>query len=213
MLKVDLHLHTSEDPYHGYIQYNARELIDNMSELGYDVIAITNHGEVTYDQDLANYAKEKGLLLIPGAELVIEGKEVLVLNIKSADGIKKFSDLEKLKDVLIIAPHPFYPKRRCLRSKLAKNISLFDAVEFCYYSKVMSPFNKKAIKASKKYGKTLMGASDAHALLQLDYTYSLVDSEKEIFSIFDAVKQGKVKVVSRPLGVRNLFRLVANTLK
>lgn len=213
MLKVDLHLHTSEDPYHGFIQYTAKELIECMADLGYDVIAITNHGTVTYCEELAEFAKEKGILLIPGSEIVIEKKEVIVLNVRDTEGIKKFSDLENLKDALVIAPHPFYPKRRCLRKKLIKHISLFDAIEFCYYKNFMNPFNKKAIRTAYEYNKTIMGVSDAHVLLQLNHTYSLIDSEKDVLSIIGAVKQGKVEVVTNPLSYFKLVKLMVNTLK
>jgi len=64
-LKTDLHIHTAEDPRDN-ISYSARDMIDRAGELGFDVLSITNHNVVTYDEDLAAYAKKKGILLIPG---------------------------------------------------------------------------------------------------------------------------------------------------
>ena len=117
--------------------------------------------------------------MIPGAEIRIEGKEVVILNVENIEEIKKFSDLKKLKNALVIAPHPFYPKRYCLKNKLIKNISSFDVVEYChYYRNYIDFFNKKAVKIAGAYNKPLVGTSDAHALFTLNHTYSLVDSKK-----------------------------------
>ena len=63
-LKCDLHLHTKEDSRH-QLNYNAKELIDAASGHGYDVLSITNHNTVTYNRELADYAEERGILLIP----------------------------------------------------------------------------------------------------------------------------------------------------
>ena len=71
-LKCDLHLHTSEDPRH-QLHYSAKDMIEEASKKGYHVISITNHNTVTYDQELADFAHEKGILLVPGVEATIMG--------------------------------------------------------------------------------------------------------------------------------------------
>ena len=76
-LKCDLHLHTKEDPRH-QLSYTAKELIDAAAGHGYDVLSITNHNIVTYDSELADYAADRGILLIPGVEATVMGKHVLI---------------------------------------------------------------------------------------------------------------------------------------
>jgi hypothetical protein len=44
-----------------------------------------------------------------------------------------------------------------------------------------------------------VGTSDAHFLAQLGTTYSLISAQKDLESVFSAIRQGKVEVVSRPL--------------
>ena len=44
----------------------------------------------------------------------------------------------------------------------------------------------------------ILGLSDAHSLKQLDYTYTLVDSEKDHESIFQAIKDNRTTIVTRP---------------
>ena len=92
MLKADLHIHTNEDPVDfSKINYSAKDLIKYAAKLHYNVLAITNHNSILYNCMLKSYAKKHGILLIPGTEADIGGKEVLLLNVKQHD-IKKISD-------------------------------------------------------------------------------------------------------------------------
>src|SRR5450755_2246017 len=61
MIKVDMHMHTGEDPKDG-LRYPATALIDRAVELGYGAIAITLHCQVIGDERVFAYAREKGLL-------------------------------------------------------------------------------------------------------------------------------------------------------
>lgn len=203
MLKADLHLHTAEDP-EDKIGYTARQLIDRASLLGFDVLAITNHNSMFYNKKIKAYAEKKNILLIPGAEMRLEGADVLVYNIekKEAEKLKKIPDLKKIKKrkkSLIAAPHPFYVYRS-LGKKLKKNIGLFDAVEYChFYTRMTNRFNNKAAYIASENKKPLVGNSDAHELWKLNSTYTLIDAKKDVDSVVRAVKKGKVKVITRPL--------------
>ena len=80
MLKIDLHTHCNEDPVDRWIKHSAKELIDHAASLNFNVISITCHNKVVYSKGLNEYAKEKDILLIPGAERDIEGRHVLLYN-------------------------------------------------------------------------------------------------------------------------------------
>jgi len=57
-LKVDLHLHTQEDPK-DKVKYTAKQLIDEAWRQKFDVLAITNHNVhnmVVFDDYLKKYA-------------------------------------------------------------------------------------------------------------------------------------------------------------
>lgn len=95
-LKADLHLHTSDDPC-DRIDYSAEILIDTVAENGLDVMAITSHTEVIFNEYLAAYARERGVLLIPAVELNIEKKNVLLLNPDTEQArATTFADLRRL---------------------------------------------------------------------------------------------------------------------
>ncbi len=212
-LKVDFHTHTSEDPQ-DYIDFSSEQLIDRAAALGFDALAITNHHVVTFSPGLEKYAAERGLLLIPGAELTLSNSHVVIVN----PDIERDLKMDSLADLagrdnsgsLVIAPHPYYPGFKCLRSKLGANIAAFDAIEFSFfYNHLINP-NKKAVKAARKHNKPLAGSSDCHNIWQVGYTYSLVEADKNIPSIIAAVKQGKVELVTTPLPLSTMVRVGIN---
>lgn len=213
MLKCDFHLHT----YHpsDNVYYTPKELIDYMAAKGYDVISITNHGWVEYTEKLADYAKKKGLLLIPGVELSLEGKDILLINHEDIRNIKKIKDLYKIKskDNLIIAPHPYFLLSHCLGKKLEKHIKLFDCVEYSHFYNLFLNLNKKAELIADKYELALVGNSDAHNFCQIGHTYTFVDADKNIDSIINAVKNRKIKLVTKPLPVFLFLRIALWEIK
>ncbi len=206
MLKADFHIHTNEDN-RDLITYCAKDLIDCASEKKYEVVALTNHDIFTYTPELVEYAAGKGILLIPGIESTIEGKHVVILNPRQdVEAVRTFSDLREYRkqhpEIFILAPHPYYPHLRkySLKSYLLKHIDLFDGIEYChYYTRIFDHFNSVAKKVASQYGKPLIGTSDSHHIFQLDKTYTMVDSEKNIESVISALRNNRISIVSRPL--------------
>ena len=213
MLKVDFHTHTADDPK-DYISFSSKELIDRASELGYDALAITNHDIVTGRPKLERYAEARGILLIPGIELTLSNKHVIVINPppRGLPGISALEDLPRVRSEssLVIAPHPFYPGFKCLWSKLVEHIGLFDAIEFSFFYSRLINRNRPAVGVARAAGKPLVGSSDCHNIWQVGLTYSLVEAERTIPSIIAAVKEGRVQVATTPLSMRAMFRVGAN---
>lgn len=210
MLKCQLHIHVAGDPEH-YHSYSAKDLIKKAKHLNYDVLAITCHDKVVFTKSLQNHAGKHGIILIPGAEMTIEKKHVLCINIdQKIENIHTFPALREYKkahpDCLIIAPHPFFPGRTTLKEKLIEHIDLFDAIEnsFCYTS--TKNYNTKAIKLAEKYGKPVIATSDCHFLKDLDLGYTLIDSPKNISAIISAIKQNKIKIHHSPIGYFRIFK-------
>lgn len=201
-IKADLHLHTREGE--AFIAYDARGLIDRAAREGFRVLSITNHDTLTFDEDLAAYARERGILLIPGVEATIEGRHVLLYNLDvPPERIRTFADLRQLKgpEWLVVAPHPFFPGPASLWGRLLDNIDLFDAIEFCHFYTRRIDFNRRAVRLALEVGLPLVGTSDSHLIQQFGTTYSLVDGEMTVASVLNAIKKGHVTVVSRPLTV------------
>jgi len=212
MLKADMHMHAKGDPEDVFITHTSEELIDYAASLSFDVLSISAHGKVIFSKQLESYAKKRGILLIPGAEAWIEGRHVLIYNItdKELQNLKTFDDLrafrKKRKDILVIAPHPFYPLSSCLHEKLAQNIDVFDAIEISHFYFGFIDFNRKSFRVAKKYNKPLVALSDSHFLWMFGRNYTLVDSKKDVKSYMAAVKAGNVRPIHRSMTVYRLLR-------
>lgn len=214
MIKIDLHMHTGDDPYDG-LRYTAVQLIDRAVDLQYAAIAITLHEKVLEDERVFEYARARGLILIRAVEWTIGGRDVLLYNItqREADRLKSFDDLrahrrERGEDFLVVAPHPFYPKGHSLRGQFEPNMDVFDAVEYAQIHLAwFDRFNQRAVAVACKHGKPVIANSDAHNLWMFGRHYTMVDAEPTLASIFAAVRQGKVQPVSPPVTVRECFRM------
>lgn len=205
MLKCDLHLHSKEcSPT---VKHTAKELIDKASELNFDVLSFTIRDRVFYPENLVEYAKSKNILLVPGSEITINGKHVLVYGLEDVSMIKTFNDLRK-ENCLVVAPHPFFKDKTCLGKDLIKNIDLFDGIEYSHFYNHLVNWNKKAVKVAKEFDKPLVGGSDCHLMnLQFNRTYSLVNANKEADSVFEAVRDKKIEVFSNPLKLKEFFEI------
>ena len=215
-LKADLHVHSRANHSPKPAKCNSLEIIDRAAELGYEVLAFTDHDVVTYNEHLAEYAQERGILLIPGLERTIDGRHVLLYNFDfSRDAFDTFEAIKRHKrpDALVIAPHPFFPGGHSLQHRLEENLGLFDAIELSHFYTKKIDFNKLAVEKARQYNLPLVGNSDTHFIFQLGSTYSLVEAEKDIESVIRAIKVSRVKVISQPLnllrfGHINLFMLL-----
>ncbi len=213
-LKVDLHLHTAEDPL-DRVTYSAEELIDRASDEGFDVISITNHHRMTFNDRLFSYARMRGVLLIPGMEITIRRRHVLVLNPPAHRRCLDFPSLSRLRrpETLIVAPHPYFPGSYSLNGYLLRHLELFDALEYCHFYSSKINFNARALEVSKSLGLPLIGNSDAHFLSQFGITYSLIHADKNLPSVFAAIRQNRVEVVSRPLRPREMRSIAGRFLR
>src|SRR3979490_1126739 len=93
-IKIDLHIHTLDDPK-DIIDYSAHQLLERARELGFGVLAITLHDAVFDRPEVYADAAAMGILLIPAAEMRLEGADVIVLTVtsKAVVDLKTFADL------------------------------------------------------------------------------------------------------------------------
>ncbi len=213
MIKIDLHMHSGEDPKDG-LHYPATALIDRAVELGFAAIAITLHGKVLDDPRVFEYARQKELLLIPAVEWRLQHRDVLLYNVTQRDveTIHTFADLrafrrERGETVLTVAPHPYYPVRHSLRKELEQNIDLFDAIEHAQIHLTWFNPNRSALETSLEHGKPVIANSDAHNLWMFGRHYTLVDAEPTMLSIFHAIREDRLQYYSPPITVWECFRV------
>ena len=222
-LKFDFHMHTLDDPYDHHVYHTVYELLDKAASLGYGALSITLHTRQFESEAASRYARERGILLIPGVEQDIEGRHVLLINFPKAEAeqVATFADLERLRQqadragarqTLIIAPHPFFPSGVALQEKFWSHSRLFDAVEVSgFYHARWNP-NRKAIRAAESLGLPLVGNSDTHTLEQFGKTWSEVSCPQDADCILKAVKAGRVAVRGRALDAGEMGRIGWNVI-
>src|SRR6202163_4212893 len=94
-IKVDLHIHTLDDPKDA-LDYSAHELLERARSLGFRVLAITLHDAVFDRAEVFADAARMGILLIPAAEVRLEGADVILLNVSASEiePLRSLNDLQ-----------------------------------------------------------------------------------------------------------------------
>ena len=199
-----MHAHCNLDPRDYRIcQFSPEQLIHAAAGQGFEVLSITCHDLNIWSEELSDYARNLGIILIPGMEVTTEKtRHILVYN--SDKEPESLNTLEKIRKCskgggLVVAPHPFYPGRTCLRGYLEKNPDLFDAVEYSGFLVRGLNFNRKSVKFADRTGKPVLGFGDIHYLWQLGKTYTWIYAEPEIRSILSAIRLGLVRIETTPL--------------
>src|SRR5438309_11918736 len=97
-IKIDLHIHTLDDPKDA-VDFSAHQLLERARSLGFRVLAITLHDAVFDRKEVFADAAAMGILLIPAAEMRLYGADVIVLNVTAEEvaELRDFDDLRRLR--------------------------------------------------------------------------------------------------------------------
>lgn len=203
MIHADFHIHSNNDPHDRYIRYSPHQLIDRLAEKGITLASITHHEKLVFEEAWKAYAEQKGICLLPGVELNIDGADVLLIN-ATTDNIDTFNQLREYKrqhqDCLIIAPHPFGAFVSALNEKLEEHIDVFDAIEINAAMVFATKSNWKAVQMAHKHNKPLLAGSDTHHLMQVGTARNTIDATTWEEAL-TCIKQGRIrpKITVNPL--------------
>jgi len=215
-VKIDLHIHTVDDPK-DVIDYSAHQLLERARDLGFGVLAITLHDAVFDRTEVFQAAAEMGILLIPAAEVRLQGADIILLNVTPAEiaALKSFDDVRQLRarrgsSVFTIAPHPFFVIGGSLGTRLLDNIDCFDAIELCHFHKGLFDFNRRAVKVAARHHKPLIATSDAHQLHAFGRHYTRIPRPREltIDNVFEVLRTGPLQPISPPASTVDLVSMI-----
>jgi hypothetical protein len=215
-IKVDLHIHTLDDPK-DVIDYSAHQLLERARELGFGVLAITLHDAVFDRPEVYADARKMGILLISAAEMRIEGADIILLNVTPEEtaGLRTFADVRALRarrgrSLFTIAPHPFYVLGGSIGSRLLTEIDCFDAIEQCHFHKGPLNPNRRAARVARRFGKPLIATSDAHRLHAFGRHYTQIPRPAELTCerIFTALREGPLRLTSPPCTMKDLYNAI-----
>ena len=215
-IKVDLHIHTLDDPLDA-LDYSAHELLERARTLGFRVLAITLHDAVFDRPEVFADAASMGILLIPAAEVRLEGADVILLNVSAEEiaPLRNLDDLAALRahrgsSLFTIAPHPFYVLGGSIGGKLVERIDLFDAIELCHFwSRLFNP-NKRAIEIAEQFGKPLIATSDAHQLHAFGSNYTSIPQPAELTveNVLGVLRSGRLRLTNPPCSIIDLLSTI-----
>ena len=142
----------------GGTEQGADLIADNIRALGFRVLAITLHDAVFDRAEVFADAARMGILLIPAAEVRLEGADVILLNVCASEieSLRSLDDLEELRrrrgpSLFTIAPHPFYVLGGSIGEKLIERIDCFDAIELCHFHKGLFDLNCPATLIARRF--------------------------------------------------------------
>jgi predicted metal-dependent phosphoesterase TrpH len=209
-IKIDLHIHTLDDPK-DIIDYSAHQLLERARSLGFGVLAITLHDAVFDRAEVFDDARRMGILLIPAAEMRLEGADVIILNVdpKDVSDLKTFSDLRALRArkgdaIFTFAPHPFYVLGGSIGKRLIDDIDCFDAIELCHFHTAFLNLNRRAIAVAREFDKPLIATSDAHRLHAFGRHYTSIPrpAELTIENVLRVLRSGPLRLTSPSASMR-----------
>ncbi len=215
-IKIDLHIHTHDDPK-DVVDYSAHQLLERARNLGFGVLAITLHDAVFDRSEVFADAAAMGILLIPAAEMRLEGADVIVLNVNNEEiaQLKTFNDLRRFRahrgdSIFTIAPHPFYVLGGSIGSRLFREIDCFDAIEICHFHKGLFNPNRRAARVAARFGKPMVATSDAHRLHGFGRNYTSIPrpSELTVGNIFAALRSGPIRLTSPAASIVDLVAAI-----
>lgn len=214
-LKVDLHIHTLDDPK-DHLDYTAHQLLERARALGIGALAITLHDKVFDRAEVFADAAAMGILLVQAAEMRLEGADVVLLNVRPNDvaDLRTLADLRQLRarlgeSLFCFAPHPFFVFGASIGERLLEEIDCFDAIEICHFHKGWFDLNRRARQVAAAYGKPLLATSDAHRLHAFGGHYTSVPRPHELTveSLLRALRAGPLRLTSPPSGWSDLFNV------
>lgn len=237
--RVELHSHCQGDPIDSHLGHTIFEHIDQAKAIGLDAIAVTWHQKICDNAEAFAYAKQRGILLIAGMETELKGKHLVVLNLSPGDlpGATTWDEIRALRkrkpEVLMLAPHPFYPHPSCLGNSMNDNLDCIDAVEWCMLHVNWLPGrvnpNLRIARWAQQHNKPLVACSDAHSLAAIGKNASTVEADeltpealiagiragrvtfhRQSLKVVPLVKEASRAVLSQP---RNVVRWVSKAMQ
>jgi predicted metal-dependent phosphoesterase TrpH len=213
--RVELHSHCLGDPVDTYLTHDIFEHIDQAKKAGLDAIAVTWHRKICVHPEAADYARARNILLISGMEAEVNHRHLVVLNLGENElpGEPGWDEVRALRarrsDVLVIAPHPFYPHPSCLGDEMSPNSDCIDAVEWCKLHVHWLPGrvnpNLRAARWAQRHGKPLLACSDAHTLGSIGKNASTLEADALTpEALFAAVRAGRISFHRRSLNFASL---------
>ena len=209
-MKCDLHIHT----YYSYDSTSSpKEIVQAALKKGIDCLAITDHDRIEGAIEVAKYAKDKQILIIPGIEIKSRQGDILALNVKEIIP-NKLSAKETIKRIkqaggMAVIAHPFglFCSFKGGLKDLSKEV---DGIEVLNAS-IFALANNKALRFAKKNNLAFTAGSDAHFPEFVGRVYLEIPGENlSAEQVLKTIRNKNVKMGGKETG---LFEKIIDHIK
>lgn len=196
--KIDLHTH-SEASYDGGIKIDGYREILRKKIL--DFAAITDHNDTGFACELRQELGEK---IIVGEEITTQDGEIIGLFLDKVIN-KHLSALETVKLIkkqggIVYVPHPFERQRKGINEMVLATISEYvDIIEVFNGRARFRGEARKARAFCKEFNKINAAGSDAHCVMGIGTSYSIISGKSDRNSLTGALKGGELVEKYAPL--------------
>ena len=209
MLKCDLHVHTN---YSSDGESRVEDIINRAISIGLDAVAIVDHDTVEGAAHAVEYVKANNLdiVVIPGIEVSTKQGHLLVMGVTEALPPKEdfFETAKRGREMggLLILPHPYHQFRHGVAIRIRNAFEAVDAIETLNSRYIVGSANKKAGRKADFFGKPCVAGSDAHNYRYVGYGITLIDADKNLNSILNAIREGKTTPTGKMTPIRAYAR-------
>jgi len=202
-LKVDLHIHTNHSRDS---RASPESMVNRALELGFDAIAVTDHGTVSGSLEAERLAGGTGLLVIPGQEILTSEGELIALDLRKtmASGRPAPETARQARQAggFVITPHPFDLMRKGLGNAITPCLKHIDAIEVFNARTIFRRFNERALSFAREHGLPGVVGSDSHFPEEMGGVYMLVSAPRETRAILDAIGSGRAELFTSSQAVK-----------
>lgn len=199
---IDTHVHENKYSSDSFLDF--KQSIELAKFIGLDGICITNHDNNNLRDEIGDYAKINGILVIVGAEVLTHEGDILVFGLK--DIPKEMISAEELLNLVkknkgaAIAAHPFRNNNRGMGENMRKVSHLLTGIES--FNGSTYPFhNLQSYALATELNIPSLGASDAHIPESLGrYATKFYGSIRDHKDFIEALKTGNLHPVMKHNG-------------
>lgn len=196
--KIDLHTHSTASydggiPAAGYADIFRKKILD--------FAAITDHNDIGFAREMR---REFGEKIIVGEEITTQEGEVIGLFLEKVipKNLSVFETVKLIKEQggIVYIPHPFERLRKGIDEKsLREIVDLVDIVEVFNGRARFRGEAERALQFSKEFGKAGACASDAHCLMGIGSSYSIISVKPDARRLVRSLNEGELTREYSPL--------------
>jgi predicted metal-dependent phosphoesterase TrpH len=160
-LNFDCHIHSN---YSHDSRMRPERILKRAKEVGLTGVAITDHDTIRGSLEAGKLAKEVGMTVVPGVEILTDSGDIIGLLVNEEIRSRRWDEVvDEIRGQggTVVLPHPYRSHRNI--PELAKTVDLIEV----WNARSTSEQNENALQLAKKLRKPGTYGSDAHTYAEI----------------------------------------------